>query len=156
MPETSLPRGTSQASAASWGRPSRSQAAAAPGQSPARAVAEAALDGLLNGVSLQALGPDQAIRRVQQVKGLGPFAAELVVLRGANAPDGLPRHEPRLDAEISEQYGPGRTSPKSPRPGCPTAPGPLCTCAPSASSEPARSPGTEPPGPPGYAQWALL
>jgi DNA-3-methyladenine glycosylase II len=46
---------------------------------------------------------------VQQVKGLGPFAAELVVVRGANAPDALPRHEPRLDAEIAERYGLGHT-----------------------------------------------
>ena len=46
---------------------------------------------------------------MQQVKGLGPFAAELVVIRGANAPDGLPHHERRLDAEIAERYGPGRT-----------------------------------------------
>jgi len=46
---------------------------------------------------------------VQQVKGLGPFAAELVVVRGANAPDALPRHERRLDAEITERYGRGRT-----------------------------------------------
>ena len=74
-----------------------------------RAVAEAALDGLLDGAALRALDPDQAIQRVQQVKGLGPFAAELVVLRGANAPDGLPRHEPRLDTEIPGQYGPGHT-----------------------------------------------
>jgi DNA-3-methyladenine glycosylase II len=74
-----------------------------------RAVAEAALDGLLDGAALRALDPDQAIQRVQQVKGLGPFAAELVVLRGANAPDGLPRNERRLDAEIPERYGPGRT-----------------------------------------------
>jgi len=74
-----------------------------------RAVAEAALGGLLDGAALRALDPDQAIQRVQQVKGLGPFAAELVVLRGANTPDGLARHEPRLDAEITEQYGPGHT-----------------------------------------------
>jgi len=47
---------------------------------------------------------------VQQVKGLGLFAADLVVLRGANTPDGLPRHERRLDAEISERYGPGPQS----------------------------------------------
>ena len=46
---------------------------------------------------------------MQQVKGLGPFAAELVVVRGANPPDALPRHERRLDAEIAERYGPGRT-----------------------------------------------
>jgi DNA-3-methyladenine glycosylase II len=74
-----------------------------------RAVAEAALDGLLDGAALRALDPGQAIQRVQQVKGLGPFAAELVVVRGANAPDALPRHERRLDAEITERYGPGRT-----------------------------------------------
>jgi DNA-3-methyladenine glycosylase II len=74
-----------------------------------RAVADAALDGLLDGAALRALDPDEAIQRVQQVKGLGPFAAELVVVRGANAPDALPRHERRLDAEISERYGPGRT-----------------------------------------------
>jgi DNA-3-methyladenine glycosylase II len=74
-----------------------------------RAVAEAALDGLLDGAALRAVDPGQAIQRVQQVKGLGPFAAELVVVRGANAPDALPRHERRLNAEIAERYGPGRT-----------------------------------------------
>jgi DNA-3-methyladenine glycosylase II len=74
-----------------------------------RAVAEAALDGLLDGAALRAVDPGLAVQRVQQVKGLGPFAAELVVVRGANAPDALPGHERRLDAEIAERYGPGRT-----------------------------------------------
>ncbi len=74
-----------------------------------RAVAEAALEGLLDGAALRALDPGQAVQRVQQVKGLGPFAAELVVLRGANAPDALPHHERRLEAEIAEQYGTGRS-----------------------------------------------
>jgi DNA-3-methyladenine glycosylase II len=73
------------------------------------AVADAALDGCLNGTALRAVDPDDAVRAVQEVKGLGPFAAELVVLRGANAPDGLPRNERRLDAEIVERYGPDRT-----------------------------------------------
>jgi hypothetical protein len=71
--------------------------------------AGAALDGLLDGAALRALGPGQAIQHVQQVNGLGSFAAELVVVRGANAPDALPGHERRLDAEIAERYGPGRT-----------------------------------------------
>ena len=74
-----------------------------------RAVAEAALDGLLDGAALRAVDPADAVQRVQQVKGLGPFAAELVVVRGANAPDALPRHEYRLEAEIAERYGTGRT-----------------------------------------------
>jgi hypothetical protein len=53
-----------------------------------RAVAEAALDGLLDGAALRAIDPGQAVQ---------------------NAPDALPRHERRLDAEITERYGPGRT-----------------------------------------------
>jgi DNA-3-methyladenine glycosylase II len=110
------------------------------------AVAEAALDGLLDGAALRALDPGQAVQRVQQVKGLGPFAAELVVVRGANAPDALPRHERRLDAEIAERYGPAAPWPKSPRRGGPTAPGPPSTCVRCASSAPARSPAAEPPG----------
>jgi DNA-3-methyladenine glycosylase II len=46
-------------------------------------VAEAALDGRLDGAALRAVEPEEAVATVQEVKGLGPFAAELVVLRGA-------------------------------------------------------------------------
>ncbi len=46
---------------------------------------------------------------MQEVKGLGPFSAELVVIRGANAPDALPHHERRLEAEVTERYGPDHT-----------------------------------------------
>lgn len=74
-----------------------------------RAVAEAALDGRLDGAALRSVDPSEAVRAVQQIKGLGPFGAELVVVRGANAPDALPRHERRLDAEVIERYGPVRT-----------------------------------------------
>ena len=74
-----------------------------------RAVADAALDGLLDGSRLRDLDPEAAVAQVQQVRGLGPFAAELVVIRGANHPDALPHHEARLDAEIVEQYGPATT-----------------------------------------------
>ena len=66
------------------------------------------MDGLLDGAALRAVDPEDAVQRVQQVKGLGPFAAQLIVVRGANAPDALPHHERRLDAEIAERYGPDR------------------------------------------------
>ena len=72
------------------------------------AVADAALEGRLDGVALRALDPDDAVRSVQEVRGLGPFAAELVVLRGANAPDALPQHERRLADEVTLLYGPRR------------------------------------------------
>jgi len=69
------------------------------------AVAEAALDGVLSGARLRGLSADEAMRQVQQITGLGPFAAELVVIRGANFADVLPRKEKRLDSEIAQQYG---------------------------------------------------
>ncbi|MBM9466643.1 DNA-3-methyladenine glycosylase family protein [Nakamurella leprariae] len=72
-----------------------------------RAVADAAEAGVLDGAALRALDPDEAIERVRGITGIGPFAAELVVLRGANAPDAAPRHEARLTAEIAEHYGVG-------------------------------------------------
>ncbi len=82
-----------------------------PGRKPEylRAVAEAALEGRLDGEALRSVDPEEAARTVQAVKGLGPFAAELVVLRGANAPDALPQYERRLQAEVAERYGSGRT-----------------------------------------------
>jgi DNA-3-methyladenine glycosylase II len=74
-----------------------------------RAVADAALAGRLDGTALRSVDPDEAVRAVQEIKGLGPFAAELVVVRGANAPDALPGHEGRLAAEVVERYGADRT-----------------------------------------------
>jgi DNA-3-methyladenine glycosylase II len=59
------------------------------------AVADAALEGRL---------AEDALREVQQIRGLGPFAAELVVIRGANFADVLPKNEARLEAEIVERY----------------------------------------------------
>jgi len=69
------------------------------------AVADAALDGILSTVRLRTMDPDDAMRDVQGIAGIGPFAAELIVLRGANAPDALPTHEDRLRAELEVQYG---------------------------------------------------
>jgi DNA-3-methyladenine glycosylase II len=68
------------------------------------AVAEAALDGKLS--NLRSLSADDAMAQVQSITGLGPFAAELVVIRGANFPDVPPRNEKRLEAEIAKRYGP--------------------------------------------------
>ena len=74
-----------------------------------RAVADAALDGRLDGAILHAADPERSVRDLQEIKGIGPFAAELIVLRGANVPDGLPANDRRLQAEIAERYGADRT-----------------------------------------------
>lgn len=74
-----------------------------------RAVAEAALDGRLSGSHLRSLDPAEALAQVQTILGLGPFAAELVVIRGANFADVLPRNEARLNDEIAKRYGAERS-----------------------------------------------
>lgn len=71
-----------------------------------RAVAEAALEGRLLFDAIRDVEPADAVRQLQDIHGIGPFAAELIVLRGANAPDGLPAHERRLEREVAERYGP--------------------------------------------------
>lgn len=73
------------------------------------AVADAALDGHLDTAHLRSLSSDDAIESVQSITGIGPFAAELIVLRGANAPDAVPSHERRLDAEVADLYGADRS-----------------------------------------------
>jgi DNA-3-methyladenine glycosylase II len=68
-------------------------------------IAEAALDGHLDAAALRAAGPRQAIEDVQQISGIGPFSAELVVIRGAGEPDLFPRSERRLHDAMAEAYG---------------------------------------------------
>ncbi|MFD5329693.1 DNA-3-methyladenine glycosylase family protein [Streptomyces sp. NPDC127092] len=72
-----------------------------PGRKPEylRAVAEAALTGLLNGPRLRTMPEESARRDLLTVTGIGPFATDLILIRGANAQD-------ILYAEISYQYGP--------------------------------------------------
>ena len=74
-----------------------------------RAVAVAALDGQLDGAALHTADPEQSVRDLQSIAGIGPFAAELIVLRGANAPDAVPRNDRRLTDEIAVQYGQERS-----------------------------------------------
>ncbi|HJU02710.1 MAG TPA: DNA-3-methyladenine glycosylase 2 family protein [Actinomycetes bacterium] len=61
-----------------------------------RALGEAAMEGRLDGAWLRELPRDQALKELKQLAGIGPFSAELVLLRGAGDPDHLPSHEPRL------------------------------------------------------------
>jgi len=40
------------------------------------------------------LGPDEAMTRLQQIKGTGPFYSSLIVIRGTGFADVLPLAEP--------------------------------------------------------------
>jgi DNA-3-methyladenine glycosylase II len=52
-----------------------------------RALADAALDGRLDPYALRALPADEAIARLQELPGLGPFWASLVFVRATGAAD---------------------------------------------------------------------
>jgi DNA-3-methyladenine glycosylase II len=69
------------------------------------ALAEATLAGVLDPARLRGLAPDEAMAEIQGIHGVGPFSAELILVRGAGAADHLPRHEPRVRAAAARRYG---------------------------------------------------
>ncbi len=70
-----------------------------------RGVAEFAREGGLDADRLLAMGPEQAVESVQQITGIGPFYASLIVVRGTGFPDVLVDKEPRLQALVQRLYG---------------------------------------------------
>jgi DNA-3-methyladenine glycosylase II len=69
-----------------------------------RAVAQAALAGRLDAASLRALPEEQALARLQELPGIGPFGAQLILLRGAAHPDCLTLIEPRFRRALGQAY----------------------------------------------------
>ncbi|MGW7459652.1 DNA-3-methyladenine glycosylase family protein [Streptomyces sp. NPDC054797] len=75
------------------------------------AVAEAAAAGELDAARLRALPAEDALAALRELPGIGPFSAELILIRGAGHPDLFPRHEPRLHAAMADAYAlPGPTA----------------------------------------------
>ena len=72
-----------------------------------RGVAEAALDGVLDHQRLRAAELDDARRDLRTLDGIGPFSAELIVVRALGHTDVLATNEPRLLALVGELYGLG-------------------------------------------------
>ncbi|NWF31328.1 DNA-3-methyladenine glycosylase 2 family protein [Streptomyces sp. PKU-EA00015] len=70
-----------------------------------QAVADAAAAGELDAASLRGMPAQDALAALQKLPGIGPFSAELVLIRGAGHPDLFPRHEPRLHAAMTTAYG---------------------------------------------------
>jgi DNA-3-methyladenine glycosylase II len=69
-----------------------------------RAVAHAALDGRLNAAYLRSLSEEQALESLLELPGIGPFSAELIVLRGAGHPDYLTLREPKFRRALGRAY----------------------------------------------------
>jgi DNA-3-methyladenine glycosylase II len=70
-----------------------------------RVLAEAALDGRLDASELRALPADVARERLLELPGIGPFSANLILLRGVGLVDELPTEpEPRLARALQPLY----------------------------------------------------
>jgi DNA-3-methyladenine glycosylase II len=70
-----------------------------------RALAHAALDGRLDASDLRGLSADEALEQLLELPGIGPFSANLVLLRGVGTVDVLPTEpEPRLARALQDVY----------------------------------------------------
>lgn len=67
-------------------------------------IAGAALRGDLDCSRIRAMDPDEAMRDVQRLDGIGPFYSALVVIRATGHPDVLPENEPQALALAGELY----------------------------------------------------
>ena len=70
-----------------------------------RGLARAALAGELDARRIRAEGAATSLSRLCGLPGIGPFSAELTVIRGAGEPDHFPRNERRLHASMGDLYG---------------------------------------------------
>lgn len=69
-----------------------------------RGLGLTALEGKLGAQYLRSMPAEQALSELMAIRGLGPFAAELVLLRGAGHPDWPPTHEQRLVRAVQVRY----------------------------------------------------
>ena len=69
-----------------------------------QALGRAAGEGKLDAAMLRSLPADEALERLQTLAGIGPFSAELILLRGAGHPDGFPTQEKRLHRAMATRY----------------------------------------------------
>jgi DNA-3-methyladenine glycosylase II len=76
-----------------------------------RGVAEAAMAGQLDADALRALPEDDALERLTTIPGIGPFSAELILLRGVGTTDRAPVSESRLGRAVALAYGIAEPSP---------------------------------------------
>jgi DNA-3-methyladenine glycosylase II len=70
-------------------------------------VAEAARQGDLDVERINAMDPDEAMRELQAIEGIGPFYSALIVIRSTGHTDVLPDNEPQALALVGQLYGLG-------------------------------------------------
>jgi DNA-3-methyladenine glycosylase II len=70
-----------------------------------RALAQAAVQGELDGERLRGMGGEAAAEQLQRLPGVGPFTAQGIVVRGAGEPDYLATAEPAMARAAARAYG---------------------------------------------------
>ena len=70
-----------------------------------RHLGGAARDGKLDPFDLRSRPMAEALDHLKTLRGIGDFSADLILLRGACIPDGLPRFESRLARAVALVYG---------------------------------------------------
>ena len=68
-------------------------------------IARAALEGRLDREPLLAQDPNDAFTRLQDLAGIGPFYASLILLRAVGTTDIVPKGEPKLEDAVQARYG---------------------------------------------------
>ena len=68
------------------------------------AVAVAALDGKLDADRLRAMPVSRAVEELRAIRGVGPWTAEHILMRGCGVVDALPTAEPRVLRALQEAY----------------------------------------------------
>ena len=68
------------------------------------AVASAALAGMLDPALLRSQPVNEALGSLKEIDGIGPFSAELILVRGAGASDVFPSQEKRLHKIMRDLY----------------------------------------------------
>jgi DNA-3-methyladenine glycosylase II len=70
-----------------------------------RGIGEAAMRGELRTDRLRSMTFEDAMAHLCEIKGIGPFGAELILLRGAGEMDRIPRNESRFGRAVTLVYG---------------------------------------------------
>lgn len=70
-----------------------------------RGIAIAAMEGEFDADRLRARPPEEAMARLQRLAGVGPFSAELILIRGAMTVDVSPGAERRHSGAVAAAYG---------------------------------------------------
>jgi DNA-3-methyladenine glycosylase II len=69
------------------------------------AVARAAIDGVLDAEPLRAMGHEAALRRLQEIRGIGPFWSSGIYLRACGVTEPFPADEPRTVRALADAHG---------------------------------------------------